>query len=183
MTIIAEKDRQTIRDLLAHELVEDVELVFFTRPRSALFVPGRQDCATCGETAELLDELTGLSDRLHLTTHNLVADPSVAARYGVSEVPTILVRRRADGADTGAAGMADLAAAPAATNGASTAPAASEPGTNVRFLGLPAGYEFSTLLADIVDVSKGQTDLSAEALEAVRAIDTPVHIQVFVTPT
>ena len=54
---------------------------------------------------------------------------------------------------------------------------------NVRFVGLPAGYEFSTLLADLVDLSKGRTDLSDETRDAVRAIDAPVHIQVFVTPT
>jgi hypothetical protein len=34
-----------------------------------------------------------------------------------------------------------------------------------------------------VDMSKGSTDLSEPAREEVRAIDTPVHIQVFVTPT
>ena len=38
-------------------------------------------------------------------------------------------------------------------------------------------------MADVVDVSKGRTDLSAEARAAVRAIDAPVHIQVFVTPS
>ena len=55
-------------------------------------------------------------------------------------------------------------------------------GASVRFLGLPGGYEFTTLLADIVDVSRGVTDLAPETLDAVRAIDDPVHIQVFVTP-
>ena len=53
----------------------------------------------------------------------------------------------------------------------------------VRFLGEPAGYEFSTLVADIVDVSRGRTSLAPATLDAVRAVDTPVHIQVFVTPT
>jgi glutaredoxin-like protein len=58
-----------------------------------------------------------------------------------------------------------------------------EPGTNVRFVGLPAGYEFSTLLADVIDISKDRTDLSPEARAAIRAIESPVQIQVFVTPT
>lgn len=53
----------------------------------------------------------------------------------------------------------------------------------VRYYGIPAGYEFSTLLEDIIDVSKGKTDLSEETLEQLARIDTPVHIQVFVTPT
>lgn len=53
----------------------------------------------------------------------------------------------------------------------------------VRYYGIPAGYEFSTLLENIIDVSKGKTDLSEETLEQLARIDTPVHIQVFVTPT
>ena len=39
------------------------------------------------------------------------------------------------------------------------------------------------LIADIMDVSKDRTDLSAGALGVVEAIDAPVHIQVFVTPS
>src|ERR1051325_5846323 len=34
----------------------------------------------------------------------------------------------------------------------------------MRFFGIPAGYEFSGFLADLVDASKGTTDLSEETL-------------------
>jgi glutaredoxin-like protein len=53
----------------------------------------------------------------------------------------------------------------------------------VRFYGAPAGYEFSTLLNDIQLISKGETELAAETREALQAIEEPIHIQVFVTPT
>lgn len=53
----------------------------------------------------------------------------------------------------------------------------------VRYYGLPAGYEFSSFVEDVIDVARGETDLSAESLEQLARIDTPVHIQVFVTPT
>lgn len=53
----------------------------------------------------------------------------------------------------------------------------------IRFYGLPAGYEFATLLDDIIFVSKGASGLSAAAVERVRAIDKPVHLEVLVTPT
>lgn len=59
-------------------------------------------------------------------------------------------------------------------------------GTNagrMRFLGPPAGYEFSTLITDLVDVSSGRIELSEEAQQSLAAIAEPVHIQVFVTPT
>ncbi|MCU0608022.1 MAG: thioredoxin family protein [Candidatus Edwardsbacteria bacterium] len=53
----------------------------------------------------------------------------------------------------------------------------------VRFYGIPAGFEFSTLVADIIDVSRGETSFSPEARDKVRAIAKPVDIQVFVSPT
>ena len=53
----------------------------------------------------------------------------------------------------------------------------------IRFYGIPSGYEFTSVVEDIVDVSQGSTGLSASALEKVAAIKDPVHIQVFVTPT
>jgi alkyl hydroperoxide reductase subunit AhpF len=53
----------------------------------------------------------------------------------------------------------------------------------VRYYGAPVGYEFATLLTDMVDVSKGETDLKPETKEALTKIDQKVHLQVFVSPT
>jgi glutaredoxin-like protein len=54
----------------------------------------------------------------------------------------------------------------------------------VRFLGIPAGHEFGTLLQNIVSFSKGaKPDLSEESLKKIGAIDSPVDIKVFVTTT
>lgn len=53
----------------------------------------------------------------------------------------------------------------------------------VRFYGIPAGYEFTTLIEDIIDVSNGESGLLNQTKEKIKTIDKPVHIQVFVTPT
>jgi glutaredoxin-like protein len=53
----------------------------------------------------------------------------------------------------------------------------------IHFYGIPSGYEFATLIDDIMDVSKGRSRLQSPVLEKVRSISKPVHIQVFVTPT
>ena len=53
----------------------------------------------------------------------------------------------------------------------------------VRLYGLPYGYEFQTLMSALTIVSQGKTDLSEETKSKLRAIRTPVHIQVFVTLT
>lgn len=53
----------------------------------------------------------------------------------------------------------------------------------VRYLGIPSGYEFGGLIENIVDVSKGSTDLSAATRTALAGLTRPVHVQVFITPT
>ena len=53
----------------------------------------------------------------------------------------------------------------------------------VRFFGIPSGYEFTTLIEDIVDVSKGRSRLPPQLVNKVKSITKPIHIQVFVTPT
>ena len=53
----------------------------------------------------------------------------------------------------------------------------------VRFYGIPAGFEFTSLLHAIRTVAAGKPELSPEAVKELTAIAEPVHIQVFVTPT
>lgn len=54
--------------------------------------------------------------------------------------------------------------------------------TNVRFVGLPSGYEFSTLLETILLVGSSEAPSSGH-LADVAAIDTQVRLRTFVTPT
>lgn len=53
----------------------------------------------------------------------------------------------------------------------------------VRFYGMPAGYEFSTLLEVILDVSKAQPALSEQSKDLLGRLKDEAHVQVFVTPT
>ena len=53
----------------------------------------------------------------------------------------------------------------------------------IRFYGIPSGYEFTSLIEDIADVSQRKSSLSPQSLELLKGLMDPVHIQVFVTPT
>lgn len=53
----------------------------------------------------------------------------------------------------------------------------------IRYYGIPAGYEFASLVEDILDVSAQKSGLRPETAAALKAIPRDVHIQVFVTPT
>jgi len=53
----------------------------------------------------------------------------------------------------------------------------------VYFFGIPSGYEFNTLIEDIIDISNMNPELSDEVISAAKEIDEEVNLQVFITPT
>jgi len=53
----------------------------------------------------------------------------------------------------------------------------------IRYYGIPYGYEFNPFIDNIINVSKGATNLSEETKTKLKSLDKPVHIQVFVTLT
>ena len=53
----------------------------------------------------------------------------------------------------------------------------------IRFFGMPGGYEFTNLIDGMIVASTGVPQLSAETLERLKTLTTPLHIQVFATPT
>lgn len=110
-------------------------------------------CDYCGQEEVLLNEVANLSDNLEVEVHNLVEDKEIADKYGIDKVPAIVLLDE-QGKDSG-----------------------------VRFFGIPAGYEFISLLEDIEDIGRGSTLLSEEISSDLEGLDNkPIHLQVFVTP-
>jgi glutaredoxin-like protein len=54
--------------------------------------------------------------------------------------------------------------------------------SNMRFLGIPSGYEFTTLLETLLMLGGGELELTP-TLESVKEIDDAINLQTFVTPT
>jgi glutaredoxin-like protein len=52
-----------------------------------------------------------------------------------------------------------------------------------RFFGLPGGYQLFVIVENIKTISRGVSPLSMATRKGLRAINQPVQIQVFVTPT
>ena len=56
--------------------------------------------------------------------------------------------------------------------------------TGIRYLGFPGGQEFGAFLEDMVDLSTEQaSSLSQSTQDWLKSLDTPLHLEVFVTPT
>jgi glutaredoxin-like protein len=53
----------------------------------------------------------------------------------------------------------------------------------IRFFGIPAGYEFSSLLESLDLVAKGDSGLALATREKLKMLTSPLNLQVFVTPT
>lgn len=114
------------------------------------------ECQFCAETRQIIEEIAGLSDKVSAEVYDFVADKATADLYSVDKIPAIVVLRVEDGMDRD---------------------------YGIRFYGIPSGYEFTSVIEDIVDVSKGDSGLQPNSKEAVAGLTEPVHFQVFVTPT
>ena len=115
------------------------------------------DCETCVQTRQILDELPLLSDKITVDEANLVLDADKAKQYGVDRVPSIAVLgHAADGADRD---------------------------SRIRFVGTPAGYEFISLVHAVLLVGGGESTLTEASRRRIAAVDQPVVMQVFTTPT
>jgi len=128
-----------------------------TRPVRLLFFTQTLDCETCTPTRQILDELPLLSDRITIEEVNYVLERDRAAAYAIDRVPAIAVVGQDE---TGA-----------------------ERDSKIRFVGMPAGYEFISLVRAILLVGGGPSMLSEANQARVAAIDRPMTMQVFTTPT
>src|SRR5216684_3471839 len=133
------------------------DLAAMTRPVRLLFFTQTLDCEMCPQTRQILDELPLLSDKIAIEEVNFVLEANRAAQYAIDRVPAIaIVGEDASG---------------------------SERDSKIRFLGAPAGYEFISLIAAIRLVGGGPSHLSGESLVKIAAVDKPVTLHVFTTPT
>lgn len=55
--------------------------------------------------------------------------------------------------------------------------------SNIRFLGLPSGYEFGTIIETLKMLGTGESDLGDTSRVQVAKLSEPVLLQAFVTPT
>ena len=88
------KDQEAIRLKFAQELLGPVKIDFFTQKELDIIVPGREPCATCKPTRQMLRELAALSDLVSLRVHDFEDEREEAAKFGVERIPGIVLRGR-----------------------------------------------------------------------------------------
>jgi glutaredoxin-like protein len=124
-------------------------------PVEILMFTQEMECQYCRETHMIVDEIADLSDVITVEIHDFIADKELAEQYGIDKIPAIAILRGGDEPK-------DYA---------------------IRYYGIPSGYEFSSLIEDVMMVSQGESGLSEATKAQVAVLTKPVHLQVFVTPT
>jgi alkyl hydroperoxide reductase subunit AhpF len=88
--LLSEADQAEIKRIF-EELSGDVRLEFFTQHESPIFIPGQDDCPTCKDTRQLLQEVAALSEKLHLEVHEVNLDGDVAKERKVDRLPALIM--------------------------------------------------------------------------------------------
>ncbi len=172
MALLDDTIKPQVREILS-KLEGPVKLVVFTQGEGGLeeasassesseteiqglIKPGSGiECEMCSETRQLAEEVAELSDKIDIEVLDFVKHEQRAEQYGVDKIPAIVILK-------GGEQPVDY---------------------GIHFYGIPSGYEFSSLLEDILMVGRGKAELSSQTGQELQKLDKPVHIQVYVTPT
>lgn len=136
-----------LKQVFSENLSEPVRIVFFNQS---------EHCDLCEETAQLLNEVAAVDERITIEQHTLDQEPELGKQYNLDKLPGFVIA----GMDGGKA--VDY---------------------GIRYAGVPAGHEFTSLINDIILVSQRDSGLNEDTRAFLKDLKQPVLLQVFVTPT
>jgi glutaredoxin-like protein len=147
-----------MEQFLNEKILKQIEEAFteMQEPVQILYFGSQDQCDTCAETQQLLEEVAAVHSKVELTMYDLQKNRDIAEKFNVTNAPGIVVAAK-DNAEVRNLG--------------------------VQFSGTPSGYEFSTLINDVLAVSRRDSGLSNTTREFLKQLHQPVHLQVFVTPS
>jgi glutaredoxin-like protein len=143
---------------LNEKILKQIEEAFvdIQEPVQILYFGSQDQCDTCAETQQLLEEVSAVNEKIELSVYDLQKNRDIAEKFNVTNAPGIVIAAK-DNAEVRNLG--------------------------VQFSGTPSGYEFSTLINDVLAVSRRDSGLSNTTREFLKQLDQPLHLQVFVTPS
>ena len=133
-------------ELLDEKIKEQVKEFFgeLNNPVKVLFFGSdQQNCEYCNETSVLLNEIVDLSELISIEEFDYDNDQEMVVKYAIDKVPMTVI-----------AGMKNNKIID----------------YGIRLSGIPAGHEFTTLINDLVMVSKQESGLSASVKEQLSKI-------------
>jgi len=144
--------------LLNDDVIQQIRDVFegLTHPVHLMFFGSKENCDYCDDTRQLVEEVVAINELLSLNIYDVEADADLARLYNVDKTPGLVIAAKEGDQVT------DF---------------------GIRLAGIPSGHEFSSLIQDILIVSARDSGLSPQTREMLKSLESPVLLQVFVTPT
>jgi glutaredoxin-like protein len=99
MELLNQDIRSATKKKFDDEMKDKVTILLFTQEPGILVVPWRvpgQECQFCGETRQLLTEVSSLSDKIELQVLDFVSQKDKAAVYGVDKIPAAVILGESD---------------------------------------------------------------------------------------
>ncbi len=118
----------------------------------AVYFFGTKDvnCEYCEDTQQLISEVSTLSSKIEFQTFDLTADAETAKKYRVEKSPmTVIARKNGDE-------IIDY---------------------GIRYAGIPAGHEFSSLIHTLILVSTGESGLNEETKKELANLEHDVRFR------
>lgn len=145
--------------ILNNEITAQVKAVLdenLSHTVKILFFESEEHCEYCAQTRQLLEEIIPLHSLLSMESVDIQDQPEKAATYGIDKTPAIVLAgiENDETIDYG-----------------------------IRFYGIPVGHEFTSLINDIILVSRRDSGLKPATREFLQTLDRKIHLQVFVTPS
>jgi len=141
MALLNNELKDQLKGIL-NQMKDEVTVALFT---------STEDCESCEDTKNFMEEVSGVSDKVQLKTYDIKADQEVAETLNISLTPSIVLLDK-NGKNNG-----------------------------IKFNGIPAGHEINSFITGLIEVSGAGEELPETFLERLGKIDKPVHIKVFVT--
>ena len=154
MPLLQEKDRIVVREKFEKELKDEVTILLFKKTSAGIWTPNEDEDLVCRYCKETEELYKEVIELSDLLKLETYTIENNKEKFDEYKVERI--------------------------------PTAVIKGHNkglIRFVGIPAGYEFTTLLEDLIDASKGKVDLKERNKRKIEAVKESLHIQVFITPT
>jgi glutaredoxin-like protein len=144
--------------VLNDQIIKQIQEAFaeVKEPVQVLFFGSKDNCNYCNETRQLLEEVTSINHKIGLSVYDMQDHADLASQFNITHTPGIVIAAK-DNAEVKNLG--------------------------IQFSGIPSGHEFSTLISDIIIVSKRESGLDEKTRAFLKNLTQPLHLQVFVTPT
>ncbi|MDD2258221.1 MAG: thioredoxin family protein [Bacilli bacterium] len=129
-----------LKEVLSH-MIKPITIIMFSN----------EDCLTCKETKQLLNEVVSLNNKISLEIKEIKNSKNEVEKYNIKLVPSFVLLDE------------------------------NKQYKGVKFNGIPAGHEINSFISAVLEMSGIQAGFNEDLITRIKKISKPVNIKVFIT--